>query len=85
MLEFLERVMCRCDQLPPILPSIIESDATVSVLSRIHLAVGSHTIIVDTLHYKVLSVQVVRMIRVRGLRLFLVVGARTARTQQYFL
>ena len=85
MLELLKGVMRWGDQLPPILPRVVEAYSPISILSRIQLAIGSQTIIVYTLHDKVLIRQVMRMVSVRRLCLYLDVGARAARTQEYLL
>ena len=65
MLKFLEGVMGWCDKLPPILPRVVEADSPIGVLPRIQLAIGCQTVIVNTLHNKVLIRQVMRMVSVR--------------------
>lgn len=65
VLEFLEGVVGWRDELPPILPRVVEANSPVGILPRIQLAIGGQTIIVYTLHDKVLIRQVMRMISVR--------------------
>jgi hypothetical protein len=65
VLEFLEGVMGRGDELPPILARVVEANSSVGILPRIQLAIGGQTIIVYALHDKVLIRQVMRMVGVR--------------------
>ena len=85
MLEFLKGVVRGGNKLPPILPCVVEANSPIGILPRIQLAVGGQTIIVYTLHDKVLIRQVMRMVSVRRLCLYLDVGARATRTQEYLL
>ena len=85
MLEFLEGVVGWGDKLSPILPRVVKANSPIGILPRIQLAIGGQTIIVYTLHDKVLIRQVMRMVSVRRLCLYLDVGARATRTQEYLL
>ena len=81
MLKFLEGIMSRGDQLPPILASVIEAHPSIRILSRIQLTIGCQAVVIDALHYKVLVGKIMRMIGVSRMRLNLNIGAGAARTQ----
>ena len=65
VLELLEGVVRWGNKLPPILPCVVEANSPIGILPRIQLAVGGQTIIVYTLHDKVLIRQVMRMVGMR--------------------